>query len=101
MQPRGDELWFAAEGELDLETAAQVRAQLDEHMDSGHATLVLDLSAVTFVDSTGLRTVIEAQKATEARGVGFALVPGPPAVQRLFELTGTSDLFPEPPSIRA
>ena len=101
LQPHRDELWFVAEGELDLETSARVQAQLAEQMDSGFRTLVLDLRAVTFVDSTGLRTVIEAQKAARSRGVGFALVPGPPQVQRLFELTGTSDLFPEPPSIRA
>jgi anti-anti-sigma factor len=101
VQPHHDELWFVAEGELDLETSAQVRARIDEHVDSGYATLVLDLSAITFVDSTGLRTVIEAQKTAQGRGLGFALVPGPPPVQRLFELTGTSDLFQEPPSIRA
>ena len=100
VQPHRDELWFVAEGELDLETSAQVREQLAEQMDSGFHTLVLDLRAVTFVDSTGLRTVIEAQKAARARGVGFALVPGPPPVQRLFELTGTRGLFPEPPSMR-
>ena len=101
VRPHDDELWFVAEGELDLETSAQVRAQFAEQMDSGFQTLVLDLRAVTFVDSTGLRTVIEAQKAARGRGVGFALVPGPPPVQRLFELTGTSDLFPQPPSIKA
>jgi anti-anti-sigma factor len=101
VEPHRDELWFAAEGELDLETSAELRAQFTQHMDRGFPTLVLDLRAVSFVDSTGLRTVIEAQKAARARGIGFALMPGPPGVQRLFELTGTSDLFEEPPSIRA
>jgi anti-anti-sigma factor len=101
VRPHRDELWFAAEGELDLETSAEIKALFAEHMNRGFPTLVLDLRAVTFIDSTGLRTVIEAQKATRARGIDFALVPGPPGVQRLFELTGTSDLFEEPRSIRA
>lgn len=89
-----DELWVAPEGDLDIESADVVRGAVDECLGAGVPRLVLDLRGLTFIDSSGLRTVIEAARSAAARGIGFAISPGPPQVQRIFEVTGTAELFP-------
>lgn len=94
VRPHRDELWVAPDGELDLDSADVVHAVIDEYLGAGFARLVLDLRGVTFIDSTGLRTLIRASRTAAAHGVDFAVAPGPPEVQRIFEITGTTELFP-------
>ena len=54
---------------------------------------MLDLRAVCFLDSSGLRMVLEWDARSRADGFSFALVAGAPTVQRLFELTHTTELL--------
>jgi anti-anti-sigma factor len=56
--------------------------------------LTLDLSATTFIDSSGLRAVLLGKELTDEQGHGFSIIPGPPKVQRLFELTALLDVLP-------
>jgi anti-sigma B factor antagonist len=56
--------------------------------------LTLDLSGLTFMDSTGLGLVLSAQQLCRASGAEFALVPGPTQVQSVFEVTGLLDRLP-------
>ena len=59
---RDDELaTITVRGELDLATAPQLSAAVAEHHDAG--LLVLDLTAVTFIDSAGVRVLIQADRA--------------------------------------
>ena len=95
-RPDGAELWIVVEGEFELDSAESVRTMIGEHIGDGYRSVVLDLGGVTFMDSSGLRTAIEASKAATGRGLRFAMVPGPPAVQRIFAITGTEELFPPP-----
>jgi anti-anti-sigma factor len=62
---------------------------LSEVLGRGFERVVLDLREVSFIDSTGLRAVLEIDSAGRAAGVEFAMVPGPAGVQRIFDLTGT------------
>lgn len=91
--PRGSELWITPQGELDLATADMVGARLGEYFVAGFPKVVLDLSRLTFMDSTGLRMIIDAHISAATEGVTFDVTPGPPAVQRIFELTGTQSLL--------
>ncbi len=79
-------------GELDVATAPRLDDALG---DGGEALrdLVVDLRDLTFLDSTGLRSLLRARGLAEAAGGGLVLVPGPPAVQRVFELTGLAEQF--------
>jgi|1185.fasta_scaffold775953_2 anti-anti-sigma factor len=86
-------MWIVPEGELDMESVDMVTARLEEYFVAGFPKVVLDLGSLTFMDSTGLRMVIDAHLAAAANGVEFAVAPGPPAVQRVFELTGTLELL--------
>ena len=63
---------------------------------------MIDLSQVTFMDSSGLRVLLTAHRRAEEAGRGFALVKGGDTVSRLLEVTGLSErleLLDEPPAV--
>jgi anti-anti-sigma factor len=90
----------ALAGELDLATAPQLEAMTVEVCGNGACELVLDLRDLAFIDSTGLRAILTARDHCEEQRCELFLTPGPPAVQRLFELTGLLERLPfiEPPA---
>jgi anti-sigma B factor antagonist len=93
----GDAWWIRPIGELDLDTAPQLEAELEAVRSDGAGRLVLDMRALTFMDSTGLRLVIRWDTAAKEEGFEFAIVPGPEVVQRVFRLTGMHDHVPVAP----
>jgi anti-anti-sigma factor len=81
-------------GELDLSSVDQLDSTLRELREGGFDQIELDLSALSFIDSTGLRLVLAWDGAARRDGMRLRLVPGPPAVQRVFEVTGVVDRLP-------
>ena len=79
-------------GELDMATEGELRAALVEHARAGAVTL--DLSELRFLDTSGLRLILEVAEASRRDGFDFRVVPGGPGVQRLFEVAGVMDLVP-------
>jgi anti-anti-sigma factor len=77
-------------GALDLATVSSLDAEVAELLSAGFRRLVLDLSGLDFMDSTGLRCILDMDALARQDGFSVALVPGPPAVQRVFEVTGTA-----------
>jgi anti-sigma B factor antagonist len=83
---------IALTGELDMAGAAQLELEIDRVLgDSPPPGLVLDLSRLDFLDSSGLRLLILADQRTRSAGRRFALVPGTETVQRVFEITRMND----------
>jgi anti-anti-sigma factor len=76
----------SVEGELDLSTAEEL-AKPTRLAVNADCPLILDLSACTFVDSTGLRFVLRAHMALADCGMAMAVVIGNPHVRELFSLT--------------
>jgi anti-sigma B factor antagonist len=74
-------------GELDLASTPDLRAIL-QNLCNKKASVLLDLSEVTFMDSSGLRLIWESDAAAKEHGLELALASGPPEVTRVFELTG-------------
>jgi anti-sigma B factor antagonist len=89
----GDRDTLAIVGELDLATAPELAARAEQICAEGRE-LVFDLSELAFIDSTGLLTILKTRELCAERRCGFFLTPGPPAVQRLFELTGLLERLP-------
>jgi anti-sigma B factor antagonist len=84
-----DSARILAIGELDLSTAPILSAEIEELREAGFRHLVLDLSRLDFIDSTGLRLILDYDAEARRDGFTMALIPGPQAVQRVFELTNT------------
>jgi anti-sigma B factor antagonist len=74
-------------GELDLSTVAKVQEELRRVEAGAPATLVVDLSKLTFLDSTGLRCIVTADERAREAGRRIVIVRGPDAVQRVFSIT--------------
>jgi anti-sigma B factor antagonist len=81
-------------GDLDLATVPILSAHLAQVRQAGCRHVIFDLSDLAFIDSTGLRFLLECHAESRQDGFTMALVPGPPAVQRVFELTDTRDHLP-------
>ncbi len=91
--PDRSEVAVVPTGELDLAYADDVERETRQLLDVGFDRVVVDLRRVTFLDSTGLRVLMTLRDTAQRTGSTFKLIPGPPEVQRIFEITGTRDLF--------
>jgi anti-sigma B factor antagonist len=99
---RSGQVCVAAEGELDLSTADELKQALLRELAGGRRVL-LDLSDVTFIDSSGLAAIVSALHATGNGNGGKLELSGGlrPQARRLMELTGVLSLLsvdgaPEP-----
>ena len=81
-------------GELDLATVPVLVAELAGLRDAGVHSVILDLSALDFIDSSGLRCILEYDAEARRNGCSIALVRGPDAVQRVFRITDTEARLP-------
>ena len=77
----------ALRGELDLSTVNKVEEELQALEADGARLIVLDLSRLSFLDSTGLRCLVTAHQRARDAGRRLVLVRGPDAVQRVFTIT--------------
>ena len=90
---RGNRL-LIIHGELDIATAPELVDLLDRMRHHKHA-VTLDLAEVTFMDSTGLTTLMDAQVQAERDGWSFTVTRPSQAVKRVFELAGVQHLLGE------
>jgi len=83
----GDIPVLAMSGDLDLAVVGQVGQALEPIEASKPPILVLDLRGLTFLDSSGLRLILEADLRARREGRRLALVRGPEPVHRVFRVT--------------
>jgi len=84
---------IGAGGELDLAARYELADALGRAVDSEAETLELDLTLVSFIDSTAIKVIARAGRQLRARGVGVELTVGDQNVFRVFEITGLDRLF--------
>jgi anti-sigma B factor antagonist len=90
----GDSLTVAVAGEIDLSTAAHLATAIRDAEQTEVNRIVVDLSAMSFVDSTGLSVLLEAIKRTRSDGNRLSFVPSKhEAVTRVLALTDTTEIF--------
>jgi anti-sigma B factor antagonist len=77
---------LAVEGEIDIVTAPRMIAALNEALADMESPLVVDLSNVVFMDSTGLALLMNARRRAVRNGQGFAIACPSGPISRLFEI---------------
>jgi anti-sigma B factor antagonist len=92
VDPHRESVFVRPVGELDLATTPIVDTQLSELVEAGFENIVLDLGKLRFLDSTGLRLLLSWDARARAEGVDLRVLPGPPAVQRIFAVAGLTKL---------
>jgi anti-sigma B factor antagonist len=75
-------------GELDIETVPIFEAEIERVLADAPATVVLDLPGLEFLDSTGLRAILEAHERLRDQGAQLVLTHGRHRVQLTFAITG-------------
>jgi anti-sigma B factor antagonist len=100
LDQHGDTVVVLANGEIDISCAGRLEAQLRGLLGCTRR-LVLDLGDVHFMDCSGLHCVLSVHHASHAAGVEFVIVPGPPQVQRIFDMTKTNEILRFTPSAPA
>ncbi|MBV8344129.1 MAG: STAS domain-containing protein [Candidatus Eremiobacteraeota bacterium] len=89
----GNTLVFRLRGSLDLATAPTVRAALSDATEKGSRHLLVDLSQLEFLDSTGLGVLIGAHRRAAERGGSLRLVVLDGPISRLLNITGLISVF--------
>jgi anti-anti-sigma factor len=90
----GEAARVRAIGELDMAAAPALAAEIAQLRQAGCPRVIVDLSELSFLDSSGLRLLLDCHAEARRDGHTVALIPGPRAVQRVFELTGTTEHLP-------
>ena len=80
-------------GDLDLSTATAARSLLEVECERRPSKLVLDVSALDFVDSSGLSTFVRTHRSLAAHGASLALAGASPSLRRLLEIASLSALL--------
>jgi anti-sigma B factor antagonist len=80
-------------GEIDLATVEAVETALLP-LEARFPTVILDLRGVSFLDSTGLRAIVDADARARKRDIDLKIVRGPENVQKLLYLAGLDKILP-------
>jgi anti-anti-sigma factor len=81
-------------GELDLTTAADVDREVRRVEHTSAHVVAIDLHDLTFIDSTGIRVMLQAHRRSTVGGNRLAIVKGNESVQRLFDICGVAATMP-------
>ena len=88
---RGDGYVVELSGELDISSAASVESRLMELEERSPERLILDLSKVSFIDSTGLSMIINADGRARKGGRRLTIVSGDGVPRRILRTVGLED----------
>ena len=91
VEPERESVRVAPFGELDIATVDKLQAEVSRLRESGFAKIVLDLRGVRFLDSTGLRLVLELDAAARADAHELLVIRGSDVVHRIFEVTQVAE----------
>jgi anti-sigma B factor antagonist len=80
-------------GEVDIETSPVLDVHLQALVDDGQTSVTVDLTEVSFLDSTGLSVLIGALKRCQGAGGELRLLAPQPSVMRVLEITGLTAAF--------
>ncbi|GAA3605188.1 anti-sigma factor antagonist BldG [Marihabitans asiaticum] len=83
----------ACSGEIDATNAGRLRDAVQEQIQAGHLHVALDLTEVTFLDSTGLGVIVGRLKTLRREGGALTIAVTAPRVRRVFEITGLDKVF--------
>ena len=96
-EQRGGAAYLRVSGEIDMATAPVLDERLRAAQSNGYTGIVVDLEHVTFMDITGLRSLIRAAEEARRSDKTFATVKATAIVKRVLQITGTAHLLDADP----
>lgn len=95
----GDRTVIEVKGEIDVYTAPALREEISSLVDAEHTTIVVDLSQVSFMDSTGLGVLVGALKKVRTLGGDLSLVINEEKILKVFRITALTQVFSIHPTL--
>jgi len=86
-------------GEVDVHSASQLKDRLIQVIDAGHKSVIVDLSWLQFIDSTGLGALVAAYNHAGAADVSFRLVCKAERLLKVFRITGLHEVLDIRPTV--
>jgi len=93
-EKRGGTSIVSLRGEIDVYTAPRLRQALIDLVEEGATDIVVDLSAIDFLDSTGLGVLVGGLKRVKSNEGELKLVVTQDRIMKIFDITGLSKVFP-------
>jgi anti-sigma B factor antagonist len=90
----GDRTVLEVAGEVDVYTAPKLREKLVELVGDGHYKIVVDMTKVEFLDSTGLGVLVGGLKRVRSHDGSLSLVCNQERILKIFRITGLTKVFP-------
>lgn len=79
---------LAIAGEIDIYTCPKLNKSLTDAIDKGHTTLVIDLTKVQYIDSTGLGNIAHIAKKVDLKNGLLHIICDKPQIKKIFEISG-------------
>jgi anti-anti-sigma factor len=92
---------IALRGELDFDDAPRLGRVLEELRAEGERKLVIDLSELTFIDSSGISVLVSAARSAATAQAAFVVAAPTPNVQRVFDIVNLSELVVVEPGLES
>lgn len=89
----GSRALIALQGELDFHSSDEVTAAVTQALEEPIESIEVEVSGLTFVDSAGLQSLLNAREAAQDAGVAFRLEGVSGQVERVIGLAGLGDVF--------
>lgn len=96
MGMRGTQTTIALDGEWDLAEQHAMRRAIRRALARQPARVVLDLTCLRFIDASGVQVIVDLAKRAARLKIELVIVPGTPAVQRIFDTCQLTDRLPVP-----
>jgi anti-sigma B factor antagonist len=90
----GTTLTIVCAGEFDLAVDDAFSAAVDSAIGSAPETILIDLSGLAFIDSTGIQALLRAHRRAQSRGVRLVIIPAPERVHRVFRVCRLDGALP-------
>ncbi|GAA1435468.1 STAS domain-containing protein [Streptomyces thermospinosisporus] len=97
--PRDDTALLTVQGYLDIDTATEFQHHLANQLHHGRRHFLLDLSAVPFMDSSGMNIILRVYQEVRELPGSVHIISPTPAVRRILDLTGVSITVPVSESV--
>jgi len=91
IEEHGSVIVVVLSGELDLMSAPRVESALQQAADGPATALIVDVQALSFMDSTGIRTLLQAKRRADAGGHSLAVLNGSGPAHRVLGLSGVGE----------
>ena len=81
------------EGELDVESSSDFKRRIEIKISNGHSNMIIDLSRVVYIDSSGLGALIALQRKARLKGGSLVIVGATDQIRRTMKITHLDRLF--------